>query len=135
MKLPGAERAIVDMAKLRDYCLNEHHARGRHKARVFALALGITTTEADVLRRTLQNAAFEGEAVATDGGVIWSWIPFATPVIPAKAGIQSVDGAIPMDCGVDSRFRGNDCSREHPCLASNTTTFPPNAMTTDRDTC
>jgi hypothetical protein len=38
-------------------------------------------------------------------------MPFETPVIPAKAGIQSVDSAIPKVCQVDSRFRGNDCSR------------------------
>jgi hypothetical protein len=27
------------------------------------------------------------------GGVIWDGIPLETPVIPAKAGIQSVDNA------------------------------------------
>ncbi len=47
-----------------------------------------------------------------------------TPVIPAKAGIQSVVGAFPMACGVDSRFRGNDWTREGPCLAIDTTTVP-----------
>jgi hypothetical protein len=31
-----------------------------------------------------------------------------TPVIPAKAGIQSDDRTFPKVCGVDSRFRGND---------------------------
>ncbi len=54
------------MAKLRDYCLNEQHPRGRHKARVFALALGITRAEADVLRSALLNAAIEGEALAAE---------------------------------------------------------------------
>jgi hypothetical protein len=34
------------------------------------------------------------------------------PVIPAKAGIQSVEGAFPKLCGRDSRFRGNDCGME-----------------------
>lgn len=66
MKLPGAERAIVDMAKLRDYCLNEQHPRGRHKARVFSLTLGITLADAAVLREALLDAAIEGEAVATE---------------------------------------------------------------------
>ena len=33
---------IVDLAKLRDYCLNEEHPRGRHKARVFRSRLGLT---------------------------------------------------------------------------------------------
>ena len=36
--LPKGERAIVDLRKLRDYCLNLDGARGRHKARVFATA-------------------------------------------------------------------------------------------------
>ncbi len=31
MKLPNAERAVVDLAKLRHYCLNPTHPRGRHK--------------------------------------------------------------------------------------------------------
>ena len=43
------------------------------------------------------------------GGVIWDGMPFETPVIPAKAGIQSFDGAFPKLCRADSRFRGNDC--------------------------
>ena len=56
------ERALVDIAKSRDYCLSEQHPRGRHKARVFASALGFTVTEADVLRQALLKAALEGEA-------------------------------------------------------------------------
>ncbi len=63
MNLPGSERAIVDIAKLRDYCLNERHPRGRHKARVFASSLGITISEADVLQCALLNAAVSGDAV------------------------------------------------------------------------
>jgi hypothetical protein len=55
-------------------------------------------------------------------GVIWNIIPYETPVIPAKAGIQSVESAFPKVCGVDSRFRGNDCGLERPCLANDTTT-------------
>jgi hypothetical protein len=54
-------------------------------------------------------------------GVIWNIIPSETPVIPAKAGIQSVNSAFPKVCGVDSRFRGNDCGLEPPCLANDTT--------------
>jgi hypothetical protein len=43
MKLPNGEHAVVDSAKLREYCLNPHHARGRHKARVFASIAFIRT--------------------------------------------------------------------------------------------
>jgi hypothetical protein len=59
---------------------------------------------------------------AMGSGVIWDGIPFDTLVIPAKAGIQSVDGAFPKVFGVDSRLRGNDCGLERPCRANDTTT-------------
>ncbi|NOT53418.1 MAG: hypothetical protein HOP18_02325 [Deltaproteobacteria bacterium] len=57
MLLPNGERAIVDLRKLRDYCLNPDSPKGRHKARVFARALGITATEALLLRTKLLEAA------------------------------------------------------------------------------
>ena len=63
MKLPGAERAIVDLAKLSDYCLNPDHPRGQHKARVFASVLGITADQAEDLRAILLTAAYQEEAV------------------------------------------------------------------------
>ncbi len=63
MKIPGGERAVVDIAKLRDYCLNGQHPRGRHKARVFASVLGLTVADADVLRQALLKAALEGDAL------------------------------------------------------------------------
>ncbi len=50
MKLPNRDRAVVDLAKLRDYCLSEVHPRGKHKARVFRVALGLTTQDAEELR-------------------------------------------------------------------------------------
>ena len=66
MKLPGGNRAVVEIAKLRDYCLNEQHPRGRHKARVFATALGLTAADAEALRTALSKAAVEGNAVASE---------------------------------------------------------------------
>ena len=57
MKLLNAERAIVDIEKLRGYCLNPNHPRGRHKARIFQSALGLTTDDADELRDALLAAA------------------------------------------------------------------------------
>jgi hypothetical protein len=64
MKLPGGEHAIVDIAKLRDYCLSPVHSRGKHKARVFASALGLSLADADFLRDGLLRAARTGEAIA-----------------------------------------------------------------------
>jgi hypothetical protein len=66
MKLPNPQRAIVDIEKLRDYWLSPVHPRGRHKARVFAAALGVTVDEAEVLRDALLAAAKETEARAAD---------------------------------------------------------------------
>jgi hypothetical protein len=62
MKLPNAERAVVDVSKLREYCLNPGHPWGRHKARVFASALGLTEDDADVLREALLSAAAQSDA-------------------------------------------------------------------------
>ena len=62
MLLPNGGRAIVDPRKLRDYCLNPDNVRGRHKARVFAAALGITAAEASQLRAKLLEIARTGEA-------------------------------------------------------------------------
>ena len=66
MKLPNYNRAVVDIAKLRDYCLSVEHLRGRHKARVFAAALGLTAADAEELRDALLLAAQTGDALPTE---------------------------------------------------------------------
>jgi hypothetical protein len=63
MKLPAGDRAIVEIAKLRDYCLDPAHPRGRHKARTFLSTLGLTQTDAAFLRVQLLAAARNGEAI------------------------------------------------------------------------
>ncbi|XHX77905.1 MAG: DUF6883 domain-containing protein [Stenomitos frigidus ULC029] len=63
MKLPEGDRADVPLQKLTGYCLNLEHQSGKHKARVFASALGITAENADDLRELIQRAAIEGEVV------------------------------------------------------------------------
>jgi len=62
MKLPNADRAVAELAKLRDYCLNPEHPRGQYKARVFASALGLTADDAEELRAALLEAAAQHEA-------------------------------------------------------------------------
>ena len=57
MKLPNADRAVVEIEKLRDYCLNPVHPRGRHKSRVFLSSCGMTAEHADDLRDALLDAA------------------------------------------------------------------------------
>jgi hypothetical protein len=65
LKLPNAKRAVIDLAKLRDYSLNPAHPEGKHKARVLAAMLGYTAKDAEklheiILAAVLQNEATEG---------------------------------------------------------------------------
>ena len=53
MLIPNAEDAVVDIRKLRDYCLNLEHDDGKHKARLFSSILGITAENAEELRQIL----------------------------------------------------------------------------------
>ena len=62
MKLPNGAKAIVDLRKLHDYCLNPDNPRGSNKARVFAAALGLKAADAEELRSVLFNAAINGDA-------------------------------------------------------------------------
>lgn len=66
MRMPNSERAIVAEEKLRDYCLSPDHPRGRHKARVFAKALGMTNENVTEMREALLLAAQTTAAVVSD---------------------------------------------------------------------
>jgi len=50
MRLPGSRRAVIATQKLVGYALDARHPRGRHKARVFAAALGIGGEDWEYLR-------------------------------------------------------------------------------------
>ena len=65
MLLPFAERAFADESKFLGYCLNRSHPFGKHKARVFRSALGITTENWTVLRDAILTAVLLNQAVAT----------------------------------------------------------------------
>ena len=56
MKIPGAERAVVDEAKVRDYLLSKEHPVGSAKARFFA-HLGFEHENWTVLRNELYGFA------------------------------------------------------------------------------
>src|SRR5262245_807028 len=62
MPIPNAERAVVNIRKLRDYCLNPLHDEGQHKARVFATALDMHTDDAEALRAFLLQAVKTADA-------------------------------------------------------------------------
>jgi len=63
LRLPRGEQAVVDLRKVTDYLLSPSHPTGRHKARVFAGALGLTAMSAGHLAAALLQAAAEQDAV------------------------------------------------------------------------
>jgi hypothetical protein len=62
MRLPNGHRAVVELAKLADYCLDPEHPRGKHKARVFAARLGLGRNDAASVRVALLEAAAQSDA-------------------------------------------------------------------------
>jgi len=62
LKLPNPDRAVVDIEKLTEYALNPTHPSGRHKARVFASALGLTAQDSEFLRDVLLEKALSEDA-------------------------------------------------------------------------
>ena len=66
MKLPNGNRVELG-SKIEDYSLNASHREGRHKARVFASALGITVARAEVLKAAVRRAAVESDQVESRG--------------------------------------------------------------------
>jgi hypothetical protein len=63
VKLPNAENAVVDIAKIRDYSLNPDHREGKHKARVFQSKLGITRDDAEELRQQILEKILDSDAI------------------------------------------------------------------------
>ena len=62
MKLPNAERAVIDERKVRDYLLSRTHPIGRFKASFFARA-GFTSADWQRLVQQLRSLAAHGKAV------------------------------------------------------------------------
>jgi len=63
MLIPNANYAIVDIRKLRDYCLDASHPEGKHKARLFLAVLGMSAEDADELRKILLSVVQTEEAI------------------------------------------------------------------------
>ena len=61
MKLPAAERAVIEPAKIRDYLLSTSHPVGRFKAPFFA-SLGYTSAHWRRLDEDLRDLAVSGDA-------------------------------------------------------------------------
>jgi hypothetical protein len=62
MLVPNAEKAVVDIRKLTDYCLNPEHEIGQHKARVFESSLDLTAENAEELKDALLDGVKNNEA-------------------------------------------------------------------------
>jgi hypothetical protein len=85
LRLPNPDRAIVDIAKLRDYCFNPQHPKGRHKARVFCAALGLTASDGEWLRnRLLEIVSGEATEAGTNGFGSFYMIDFECEPRPVK---------------------------------------------------
>jgi hypothetical protein len=71
MRLPRAEHARIPTEKLTHYALDASHERGRHKARVFASALGITASDwrylHDQILEALPSSAVRGTRITAFG--------------------------------------------------------------------
>lgn len=62
MLIPNRENAVVDIRKLRDYCLNSDHDEGKHKARLFLSIIGMTAENAEDLCQILLEVVKTHEA-------------------------------------------------------------------------
>lgn len=60
VKLPNGTHAIVPAGKLKEYCLNPLHPDGKHKAKVFAKALGIRQDNHTALTKLVLESAESG---------------------------------------------------------------------------
>lgn len=65
MKLPNFENAEIAVEKLRDYCLNDEHPRGKHKALVFRSALNFEREDSEILKSIIYDALNTNDAIET----------------------------------------------------------------------
>lgn len=65
VRLPNAENARIPTDKLVRYALDPRHERGRHKARVFESALGITASDWRYLHDQILEALPDAPVRAT----------------------------------------------------------------------
>jgi len=103
MRLPEAERAIIDARKLREYILSFEHPVGRFKALYFA-RLGFAEDNWQELRSELERIAREGEAeIAEKTDYGQKYLVSATLVGPARSA-QIVTVWIVLDDETAPRF-------------------------------
>ena len=64
MLIHNYEHAFIDIRKLTDYCLNLEHMEGKHKARVFKSALGLSLDNVEKLQAALFEAVQTQPAIS-----------------------------------------------------------------------
>ena len=69
MRLTNGDRADLGH-KLETYVLNSEHIDGKHKARVFAATLGITTETSELLRAALLTIAAHSDQAVSVGHIL-----------------------------------------------------------------
>ena len=62
MILENADKAVIDIRKLKDYCLSKSHPRGRHKVKVFERAISFDAKDTDKLKSLLLSAINNSDA-------------------------------------------------------------------------
>ena len=62
-KLPNPHKAIIQLEKIKDYCLNPEHPVGKHKAIVFKRKLGITSADSIELMNLLIDTVKNNDAI------------------------------------------------------------------------
>lgn len=63
MKLPNCNKVVVELRKLREYCLSDSHPVGKHKAKIFQAALNLDSNDAEELRIAVLKVAIECDAI------------------------------------------------------------------------
>lgn len=61
MKLPNSQNLVIDLNKLRGYCLNPQHPKGKDKAKRFDSILGITAKDTEELAEILRLKALTAD--------------------------------------------------------------------------
>ena len=88
MQIPGADRAVVEPAKVREYPLSREHPIGRFKARVFASA-GYRSDNWQQLQHELQVIAQSADTVLARSEAYGQ-------LFEVRAILQGPDGTLPV---------------------------------------
>jgi hypothetical protein len=91
--LPRAREAVIPTDKLVGYALDPQHPRGRHKARVFAAALGIRQSHWRYLHDQILEAIVDAEVRGiriTPHGVLYDIVVFIDGVNGATHRVATI---------------------------------------------